>query len=78
MLKKKMTYEQKYYEWACKVAAIIDKNKEEYQRNNAAIVAVCVSECVKLEKNVKRSDFGLTHYLRNDLTMGFSMHLCQD
>lgn len=70
-----MSYQERYHEWACQVATIIYNKNEEQRRRNKLIVAVYIA---KLKKKYKKRDFGLIHYLKDDVNMVFTTHLFQD
>lgn len=64
-----MSYQERYHEWACQVAAIVHNKNEEQRRRNKIIIAVYMNECTKLKKNIKKRDFGLICYLKDDVNM---------
>lgn len=73
-----MSYQERYHEWTCQLAAIVHNKNEEERRRNRLITAVCINECTNFKKSIKKGDFGLIHYLKNDMNMDFTMHLCRD
>jgi len=52
-----MTYQGRYHEWTCQVAAIVHNKNEEQRRRNIIIASVFINKCTKFKKIYKKKRF---------------------
>ncbi|XP_011269237.2 uncharacterized protein LOC105259170 [Camponotus floridanus] len=66
-----MSYEERYHEWTCQLAAIMHNKNEEERRRNRLIAAICINECINLKKKYKKKRFWIDPLFEKRREHGF-------